>query len=122
MASVGVYANMVGMQTTADGFAAQLIDEIGRRSGLKYSELARRAGLDRSVLSAYARGRRQPSVAAMARIARGAGLQLELAPAPGDASLERQARVLEMVLDLAGSLPFKGRGELEYPPLIRLRT
>lgn len=49
-------------------------------------------------------------------------MQLELAPAPGDASLERQARVLEMVLDLAGSLPFKGRGELEYPPLIRLRT
>jgi hypothetical protein len=25
-----------------------------------------------------------------------------------------------MVLDLAGSLPFKGRGELQYPPLIRL--
>lgn len=36
------------------------------------------------------------------------------------ASLERQARILEMVLDLAGSLPFKGRGELQYPPLIRL--
>ncbi len=110
------------MSTTDESRAAQLIDEIGRRSGLKHSELARRAGLDRSVLSAYARGRRQPSVAAMARIARGAGLRLELAPVPGDASLERQARILEMVLDLAGSLPFKGRGELQYPPLIRLRA
>jgi DNA-binding phage protein len=108
------------MDTTNEGTAAHLIGEIGRRSGLKHSELARKAGLDRSVLSAYVRGRRQPSFAAMTRIARGAGLQLELAPAPGDASLERQARILEMVLDLACSLPFKGRGELRYPPLIRL--
>jgi transcriptional regulator with XRE-family HTH domain len=110
------------MQTTDDRFAAQLIDEIGHRTGLKHSDLARRAGLDRSVISAYVHGRRQPSVAAIARIARGAGLQLELAPVAGDASLERQARILEMVLDLAGSLPFKGRGELQYPPLIRLRA
>lgn len=102
--------------------AAELIAEIGLRSGLKQAELARRAGLDRSVLSAYAHGRRQPSLAAMARIARGAGFQLGLAPAPGDASLQRSAKVLSMVLDLAGSLPFKGRGELEYPPLIRLRA
>jgi transcriptional regulator with XRE-family HTH domain len=119
---VAVSGTIGGMRTTHDHLAIELIDEIGRRSGLKPSELARRAGLDRSVLSAYARGRRQPSVAAMARIARGAGLQLELAPAIECESLERQARVLEMVLDLAGSLPFKGRGELKYPPLIRLRT
>jgi transcriptional regulator with XRE-family HTH domain len=110
------------MDTTDESFAVQLIDEIGRRSGLKHSEIARRAGLDRSVLSAYARGRRQPSVAAMARIARGAGLQLELTPTLDDTSWERQARILEMVLDLACSLPFKRRGELSYPPLIRLRA
>jgi transcriptional regulator with XRE-family HTH domain len=110
------------MQTADEGSAAGLIEEITRRSNLKHSELARRAGIDRSVLSAYARGRRQPSVAAMARIARGAGLQLELAPVMERESLERQAKVLEMVLDLAGSLPFKGRGELKYPPLIRLST
>ena len=110
------------MQTTDERFAADLIAEISRRSELKHSELARRAGIDRSVLSAYARGRRQPSAAALARIARGAGLQLELAPAMESESLERQAKILEMVLDLAGSLPFKGRGELRYPPLIRLST
>lgn len=109
------------MKAPEDVTAIELIAEIGLRSGLKQAELARRAGLDRSVLSAYAHGRRQPSLAAMARIARGAGFQLELAPAPGDASLQRSGKVLSMVLDLAGSLPFKGRGELEYPPLIRLR-
>jgi len=110
------------MTTTDQDFAAELIEEIARRSELKHSELARRAGIDRSVLSAYARGRRQPSVAALSRIARGAGLALAVAPAEGDQAMERQANVLEMVLDLAGSLPFRGRGELEYPPLIRLRT
>ncbi len=110
------------MQATDEGLAADLIGEIALRSGLKHSELARRAGIDRSVLSAYARGRRQPSVAALAKVARGAGLQLELAPVMESESLARQARVLEMVLDLAGSLPFKGRGELRYPPLIRLST
>lgn len=113
---------MDGMETTDEGFAAELIEEISRRSELRHSELARRAGIGRSVLSAYAHGRRQPSVAALSRIARGAGLQLDLTPAPGDRAMERQGRVLEMVLDLAGSMPFRGRGELEYPPLIRLRA
>ncbi|HXD53523.1 MAG TPA: helix-turn-helix transcriptional regulator [Solirubrobacteraceae bacterium] len=108
--------------TTDDRLAADLLEEICLRSGLKPSELARRAGLDRSVLSAYSHGRRQPSVAALARIARSAGLQLELSPAADLESLERQAKILEMVLDLAWSLPFKGRGRLEYPPLIRLRA
>lgn len=110
------------MSVHADSIAGQLIARIRETSGFSQTELARRSGLDRSVLSAYEHGRRQPSVAAMARIARGAGLQLELTPTLEGASLERQARILEMVLDLACSLPFKGRGELQYPPLIRLRA
>ena len=108
------------MRDSDGSLASQLVAEIGRRSGLTHAELARRAGLDRSVLSAYARGRRQPSVAAMVRIARAAGLQLELAPVDGGPALEHAGKVLSMVLDLAGSLPFKGRGELEYPPLVSL--
>jgi transcriptional regulator with XRE-family HTH domain len=105
-----------------DRVAGDLVAQIRRVSNLSQAELARRSGLQSSVLSAYEHGRRQPSVAAMARIARGAGLQLELAPNLDDASLERQARILELVLDLACSMPFKGRGELQYPPLIRLRA
>lgn len=98
-----------------------LIEKIRRISGLTQAELARKTGIQSSVLSAYEHGRRQPSAAALARIARGAGLELELTAATSDASLQRQARILELVLDFAGSLPFKGRGELRYPPLIRLR-
>jgi transcriptional regulator with XRE-family HTH domain len=101
--------------------AATLIAEIVGRSGLTQAELARRAGLDRSVLSAYAHGRRQPSVAALGRIADGAGLKLEMAPSIDGPATEHAGRVLSQVLDLAGSLPYRPRPRLEYPPLIRLR-
>jgi transcriptional regulator with XRE-family HTH domain len=110
------------MRHAEDGVAATLIADIAKRSGLSQAELARRGGLDPSVLSAYANGRRQPSVAALGRIARAGGLELELTRARDDAGDEHAARVLSMVLDLAGSLPFSGRGELQYPPLIRLRA
>jgi transcriptional regulator with XRE-family HTH domain len=56
----------------------QLIAEIHRASGLNQAELARRTGLTRSVLSAYARGRRQPGVDALARIAAAAGLEVRI--------------------------------------------
>lgn len=110
------------MQSRDEQLAADLIAEIGSRSGLNQAELARRAGLDRSVLNAYAHSRRQPSVAALGRIARGAGLALELVPAANDASLEYAGEVLARVLDLACALPYRPRPELEYPPLIRLRS
>jgi transcriptional regulator with XRE-family HTH domain len=102
--------------------ASDLLAKIRGASGLTQAELARRSGVQSSVLSAYEHGHRQPSVAAMARIARGAGLELDLTPAQDGPALEHAGKVLSMVLDLAGSLPFKGRGELEYPPLIRLRA
>jgi transcriptional regulator with XRE-family HTH domain len=105
-----------------DGLAATLIAEIASSSGLTQAELARRAGLDRSVLSAYAHGRRQPSVAALGRIADGAGLKLETVPSTDGPVIEHAGRVLSQVLDLAGSLPYRPRPTLEYPPLIRLRA
>jgi hypothetical protein len=74
------------------------------------------------VLSAYARGRRQPSVAALGRISEAAGFDLELIPAVNDVATERAGRILSQVLDLACSMPFRPRPELRYPPLIRLRT
>jgi transcriptional regulator with XRE-family HTH domain len=111
------------MHVEQDDLAAALLAEIVRKSGLNQAELARRAGLDRSVLSAYAHGRRQPSVAALGRVASGAGLKLELALATDDdAASEHAGRVLSQVLDLAGSMPYRPRPELKYPPLIRLRS
>jgi transcriptional regulator with XRE-family HTH domain len=108
------------MATPSDAAAGELIEEIGRVSGLSQAELARRAGMQSSVLSAYIHGRRQPSVAALARIASAVGFDLRLAPAGDRAQVEHAGKVLAQVLDLAEQLPYRPRPELAYPPLIRL--
>jgi transcriptional regulator with XRE-family HTH domain len=110
------------MDSRDDGVAAALLVELGQTSGLSQAELARRSGFDRSVLNAYVHGRRQPSVAALARIASAAGQRLELRVTGHEAAAEHAGGVLSQVLDLAGSMPYRPRTELEYPPLIRLRS
>jgi uncharacterized protein len=108
------------MYDGSDGVAAELIARIREDSGYSQTELARRSGLDRSVLSAYEHGRRQPSVAALARIAAAAGVELDLTPARNAAAEEHAGRVLAQVLELAEALPYRPRDELAYPPLIQL--
>ncbi|HEY2397937.1 MAG TPA: helix-turn-helix transcriptional regulator [Solirubrobacteraceae bacterium] len=100
--------------------AGELIGEIRRQANVTQAELARRSGVPGSVLSAYEHGHRQPSVAALARIAEAAGLELRLAAARDRGELEHAGRVLAQVLDLAEQLPYRPRPELTYPPLIRL--
>lgn len=96
--------------------AGELIRDIRRRTGLRQAELARRAGLPRSVLSAYEHSRRQPGTDALARIAGAVGLELRLGPTTPIDHV-RAGRILSQVLDLAESLPAKRRGPLEYPSL-----
>ena len=110
------------MSGSNDRVAGELIAQIRRTSGLTQAELARRSGLQSSVLSAYEHGRRQPSVSALARIARAAGLELEISPLADADALERSGEVLVQVLELADRMPSKRRGELTYPPLIRLAS
>ncbi len=110
------------MVPSSDAVASELVAEIRRRSGLSQTELARRSGVDRSALSAYEHGRRQPSVAALARIAAVAGMTLDLAPARNAAADEHAGRILAQVIELAESLPYRPRAELAYPPLIQLRS
>lgn len=96
--------------------ASELIRDIRRRSGLRQAELARRARLPRSVVSAYENGHRQPGVDALGRLAAAAGFELKIARAvPVDPV--RSGHILSQVLDLAESLPARRRGELEYPSL-----
>jgi transcriptional regulator with XRE-family HTH domain len=106
------------MQVT-DKVAGELIREIRHESGLRQAELARRAALPRSVLSAYEHGRRQPGVDALARLAAAAGLELRIGPSSAAVDPIRAGRILAQVLDLAEALPGRRRGELEYPPLAR---
>jgi transcriptional regulator with XRE-family HTH domain len=106
----------------ANDVAAEIIGRIRRHSGLSQTELARRSGVDRSALSAYEHGRRQPSVAAVARIAAAAGMELDVAPARNVAADEHAGRVLAQVIELAESLPYRPKDELLYPPLIQLQS
>ncbi len=93
----------------------RLIKMARRQADLSQAELARRAGITRSVLNAYEHGRRQPSGAALARILGAAGYDIRIVKRPR-LDDERSARILSQVLDLAGSLPYKPKPELRYPP------
>jgi transcriptional regulator with XRE-family HTH domain len=104
----------------SEGVAGELIREIRRESGLRQAELARRAGLSRSVVSAYEHGHRQPGVDALAGLAAAAGLELRVGPSSAPVSPLRAGRILAQVLDLAEALPGRRRGPLEYPSLARL--
>jgi transcriptional regulator with XRE-family HTH domain len=102
--------------------AGGLIGEIRKSRGFSQAELARRAGLARSVVNAYERGHRQPGVEALARIAAAAGMRLRVEPTPNAVDPARAARILEQVLDLAEALPQRRRGELAYPPMSRIAS
>jgi transcriptional regulator with XRE-family HTH domain len=100
--------------------AGELIREIRQHSGLSQAELARRAGMPRSVLSAYEHAHRQPAVAALARISAAAGMQVTVGPLAARPDLARAGKILAQVLDLSEMLPQRRRGKLAYPPLSRI--
>jgi transcriptional regulator with XRE-family HTH domain len=88
-----------------------------RASGLSQAELARRAGMPRSVLNAYLRGTREPGSEALARIVAASGRKLSAEPAVRDVDPDRAGRLLVQVIELAEALPAKRRGRLTFPPL-----
>ena len=94
-----------------------MVDEIRRRSGLSQAELARRAGIPRSVLNVYLHGHREPGAETLLRIAAAGGLNLEFSERKPPVDPERAGRILVQVLELAEALPFRPRAEMQYPPL-----
>jgi transcriptional regulator with XRE-family HTH domain len=107
------------MPTDPDIVAAALIRQIRREGGVSQAELARRSGIQSSVLSAYEHGRRQPSVSALARIAAAAGQEVRVDAPSAERSTARSGRILAQVLDLAEQLPYRPSAKLAYPPLSR---
>jgi transcriptional regulator with XRE-family HTH domain len=87
------------------------------QSGLTQAELARRAGLPRSVVNAYVQGTREPGVEALSRLAAAGGLELKLDRRKPPVDAERAGRILVQVLELAEALPFRPRTDLDYPRL-----
>ncbi|HET8815510.1 MAG TPA: helix-turn-helix transcriptional regulator [Solirubrobacterales bacterium] len=96
---------------------AGLIADVLNRSGLTQAELARRAGLPRSVLNAYLKGTREPGADALLRIAAAGGVELEIAERRPPVDPERASKILNQVLGLAEALPYRPRAEMAYPPL-----
>jgi transcriptional regulator with XRE-family HTH domain len=96
------------------GLVAQILEE----SGLSQAELARRAGLPRSVLNVYLKGRREPGADILIRLAGAAGFSLRLDPRKPPVDPERASKILVQVLGLAEALPFRPRAEMEFPPLV----
>jgi transcriptional regulator with XRE-family HTH domain len=95
-----------------------MVKEILRRSGLSQAELARRAGMPRSVVNVYLRGHREPGSGALARLAAAGGLQLELGKRKAPVDPYRAGHILVEVLELAEALPFRPKPELNYPRLV----
>lgn len=80
--------------------------QLRERAGLTQAEVARRLGIPVTVVSAYERGRRQPSLEIAGRLIEALGF---------DVAFERrldpevQARKLVDVLELAEALPYRPR-------------
>jgi transcriptional regulator with XRE-family HTH domain len=96
---------------------SSLLREIQQRSGLSQAELARRAGLPRSVVNTYLHGHREAGADALSRIAAAGGFELRLAPRTAPVDARQAGRRLARVLELAEALPFKRDRKLSYPKL-----
>jgi transcriptional regulator with XRE-family HTH domain len=97
--------------------------------------LCEAAGVSRSSLDAYLTGERQPSVAQIERLARAAGLRIDISFRPLDikplpawvkpdnpemrpipTTVAERAQILERVVPVAMAQRRRARGELEFPP------
>ena len=93
------------------------------RAGLSQGELARRTGTSQATISAYEHGRKQPSVATLARLLAATGSRLTVTPGhaavrdPSRAEHQRVGRELDEVLGLAELLPVRHAPVLRYPRL-----
>ncbi|MBJ7457954.1 MAG: helix-turn-helix transcriptional regulator [Thermoleophilaceae bacterium] len=96
-----------------------LIRESRKSSGMSQAELARRAGIPRSVMNVYEKGKREPSVEMFARLLNAAGFRLAIEPLTAPVDVARAAEILELVVDLAESLPYTPKQSNNYPPLWR---
>ena len=97
-----------------------LIKEAVGIAGCSRAELARRAGIPQSVLSAYEHGKREPTVSSLNGVLAAAGLELTTKQKQRTVDEERAERELLDVLSIVDGLPFTPkRAPLAYPAFPR---
>ena len=107
---------------------ADAIRSARHEAGLTQAELAERSGTSQATISAYEHGTKTPTPATLGRVLGAAGRRLTTVPAtcavriPRAAELERRARVLGQVIELAERLPAKRSQALRYPRLPEARA
>jgi transcriptional regulator with XRE-family HTH domain len=98
-------------------FGARIAAQVLAESQLSQAELARRAGMPRSVVNAYLKGAREPGADALARLAVAGGFDLKLERRCPPVDAERASDILVQVLELAEALPYRPRPTLDYRDL-----
>jgi transcriptional regulator with XRE-family HTH domain len=94
-----------------------------KRARLTQADLAGRTGTSQATISAYERGRKQPSVETLSRLLAATGARLAVVPTrwsvtrPTPAQHARAARGLLDVLALAEALPTRHQPDLRFPRL-----
>ncbi|HWA67939.1 MAG TPA: helix-turn-helix transcriptional regulator [Mycobacteriales bacterium] len=100
--------------------SGSLLREVRGRAGLSQNELARRSGVDATLISAYENGRRVPGGDALIRLIEACGATLD--PTTTVDRARGAAAQLEQVTALAMALPRRAAGPLTYPSFRRLRA
>jgi transcriptional regulator with XRE-family HTH domain len=97
--------------------AALLIRSARRQSHLSLRALAARAGTSHATLSAYEKGRVDPTTTVLSRIIAAAGQSIEatLLGAPPDLDDLPRGQELRAVLELAEQFPARHAPRLEFP-------
>ncbi|WP_419841330.1 helix-turn-helix domain-containing protein [Candidatus Poriferisodalis sp.] len=101
--------------------AAELIRLARQRQGLSQAALAERVGTSQSVISAYERGRRNPTVDTLRRLIAATGERLEIRLARKQpeiappANIEEHGERLVELLGLADAIGSRRRGPLRFP-------
>jgi transcriptional regulator with XRE-family HTH domain len=97
--------------------ARTLIAKARAMSGLTQRDLARRAGTSAAAICKYEAADQIPRFDTLARIVEAAGAELHCEIRPRQIiDVDRNARVLEDVLELAEHLPHRTSDELAFPP------
>lgn len=94
-----------------------LIADARVAAGLSQAELARRAGIPRSVMNVYEKGKREPSAEMLGRVLRAAGYKLAAERISPPTDPQRAGRILEQVIELAEALPYRPAASNQFPPL-----